>query len=292
MAADQQLVRLWGLLRLLAEKPSGMTAKQISDRMGQSKSTVVRDIDKLAKAGFAILEEPVKNHRLYKLSGSVEALQDVSVTSLEMLSLYAVRSLMAPRVPGAYASGERLFRGGRCHRFDRGWNRAQTHAADSIQTGRQRTSNPRLPAREALFNMGGLYCLGLLADKKVVSTLAVERILDAESTRKTFKVPKGLNLEGRLQGVFGVIEDHDPQAVVVRFRKKVAPYIRARTWRPAQQMKDLPDGGVEWRCTVQGKEEVFAWVLSRGQHAELLKPKAWREELAIRVRELSARYEE
>lgn len=58
MGAEQQVVRLWWLLRLLAEKRSGLTAKQISDRIGQSKSTVVRDIDKLTKAALRSSKSP------------------------------------------------------------------------------------------------------------------------------------------------------------------------------------------------------------------------------------------
>lgn len=324
MAADEQIVRLWGLLNLLSQKPEGMTAKQISDRMGQSKSTVVRDIGKLARAGFTIVQQPVKNRRVYMLSGEVSALKDIEVTSLEMLSLYAVRSLTAPLAgTPIYDSLQSLFQklhgaaqkigNGRLDIFPHVYlehTRAAkdySDAAEVIDTlvdgiVRKRVLSIRYqppgkePRTHALrpvklfFNMGGLYCLGLLGEKKVVSTLAVERVIDADMQKQTFKIPKDLKLKERLEGVFGVIEDHDPQEVVVRFDRPVAPYIRARVWHPKQKLKDLPDGGVEWSCTVQGKEEVLAWILSRGAYAELIKPKAWREELATRVGHLAERY--
>ncbi len=266
----------------------------------------------------------MKNRRIYKLSGAVDALQDVSVNSLEMLSLYAVRSLMAPLAgKPIYDSLQILFSKlhGAAQRIGNGkldiflhlyleHTRAAkdySEAADVIDAivdgivrnhmlavryklaGKSLRSHDFRPVK-LFFNMGGLYCLGLLGDKKVVSTLAVERILEAESTGKTFKLQKGLDRERRLLGVFGVIEDHDPQKVLVRFHKKVEPYIRARTWHPAQKLKELPDGGVDWSCTVQGKEGVFAWVLSRGPYAELLKPSSCRAELRQRAEALAEAY--
>lgn len=324
MAADEQIVRLWGVLNLLSQKPEGMTAKQISDRMGQSKSTVTRDIQKLERAGFAIIEVPVKNRKVYKLSTELSALAEVEVTSLEMLSLYAVRSLIAPLAgTPVYESLNNLFQklhgaaqkigNGRLDVFPHVYLEHTRAAKDYSQASdvidalvdgivRKRVlticyeppgKTPRtheLRPVKLFFNMGGLYCMGLLGEKKVVSTLAVERVREAEISKRSFKVPKALKLEKRLEGVFGVIEDHDPQKVVVRFTKVVAPYIRARVWHPEQTLTELPDGGVEWSCTVQGKEEVFAWILSRGPHAELLEPLSWRKELAQRAQTLAARY--
>lgn len=324
MPSETQMVRLWGLLRLLGEKPDGLSVKQISDRMGQSKSTVVRDINKLVASGFAISTRSQKNKRIYSLSTEVGALRDVDVTSMEMLALYAVRALMAPLAGSPiYDSLETLFSklhgaaqrigNGRLDIFPHVYM-AHTRAAKSYvesaeiidvlvdaivrrrvltisyeATGKRARTHHAKPLR-LFFNMGGLYCLALLGERKAPSTLAVERIQQANPTSRRFRVPKGLDLAACMNSVFGVIEDHSPQPVVARFTKRVAPYIRARTWHPSQTLTDLPGGGVEWTCTVQGKEEVFAWLLSRGPDAELVSPASWRNELMDRTRRLADIY--
>ena len=69
----------------------------------------------------------------------------------------------------------------------------------------------------------------------------------------------------------------------VIFSAYAAPHIKERIWHPNQVIEELQDGRVRWRAKVQGKYEILAWVMSRADEAELVRPKKWREELRERL---------
>jgi proteasome accessory factor B len=66
---------------------------------------------------------------------------------------------------------------------------------------------------------------------------------------------------------------------VVRFDKNVAGYIKERTWHESQKIKQNKDGSITVTFTVAGTKEIKYWVLSYGQSAEIMHPKALRDEI-------------
>jgi proteasome accessory factor B len=69
--------------------------------------------------------------------------------------------------------------------------------------------------------------------------------------------------------------------VAVRFDELMADYVREKRWHPSQQLRDLPDGGVELRLKLSSLGEVQRWILGWGGHATVLEPP----ELAASVRQ-------
>jgi proteasome accessory factor B len=60
--------------------------------------------------------------------------------------------------------------------------------------------------------------------------------------------------------------------VVIRFNEFAADYIREKRWHASQQIKELPNGGLELHLKLSSLDEVERWVLGWGGHATVLHP--------------------
>jgi proteasome accessory factor B len=77
----------------------------------------------------------------------------------------------------------------------------------------------------------------------------------------------------------------------LRFSKTVAHAISGRRWHPTQKIKRLPGGAIELQFIAGGKMEILSWILSYGEHVELLEPAELRLELAGKACRLAQLYE-
>ena len=60
--------------------------------------------------------------------------------------------------------------------------------------------------------------------------------------------------------------------VVIQFNEMVADYIREKKWHESQELRELPDGGVELRMTLSSLAEVERWILGWAGNARVLQP--------------------
>lgn len=104
-------------------------------------------------------------------------------------------------------------------------------------------------------------------------TFAPARIVEVESTGKTFTRPAKFSLEKRLRDSFGVITGKGEHQVLIRFDDYAADYIREKRWHASQQIAERPDGGLDLRLKLSSLEEVLRWVLGWGGRAVPLEPK-------------------
>jgi predicted DNA-binding transcriptional regulator YafY len=98
------------------------------------------------------------------------------------------------------------------------------------------------------------------------------RVQKAEPTGRTFTRPKRFSLEKHLRDSFGVHSAEGEFDVVIRFNERVADYVREKRWHPSQQLKELPEGGVELHLKLSSLGEVQRWILSWGGDARVLQP--------------------
>lgn len=117
--------------------------------------------------------------------------------------------------------------------------------------------------------------------RRDIRTFVPARVRKAELTGATVTRPKKFSLEKRLRDSFGVHSAEGEFEVVIRFNAQAADYVREKRWHPSQELKELPDGGVDLHLKLSSLGEVQRWVLSWGGHARALKPP----ELADAVRE-------
>lgn len=109
--------------------------------------------------------------------------------------------------------------------------------------------------------------------------LAVERIRDAR-LGSPFPYPSDWDPDAEIAPWFGMVTDHAPEPIVLRFRPKVHRYVVARRWHDTATLHDLPDGGVELRMRAGGSELV-RWVLEWGENCVVVRP-TWLREAVIR----------
>jgi len=72
--------------------------------------------------------------------------------------------------------------------------------------------------------------------------------------------------------------------VKVRFSPAVARYVQEGRWHPSQKLTRQPDGSLVAEFDLSTTEEIKHWILSFGQHAEVLEPESSRREIAEEFR--------
>jgi proteasome accessory factor B len=147
--------------------------------------------------------------------------------------------------------------------------------------GRQQTE-PRIVDPYHLANINGEWFLFAFDHlRQDLRTFVPGRIRAVRLTGKTFARTRRFSLEQRLRDSFGVHSGQGEFRVAVRFDELMADYVREKRWHPSQQLRDLPDGGVELRLKLSSLGEVQRWILGWGGHATVLEPP----ELAASVRQ-------
>jgi predicted DNA-binding transcriptional regulator YafY len=122
--------------------------------------------------------------------------------------------------------------------------------------------------------------------RKDIRTFVPARILAVEPTGKTFARPQKFSLEKRLRDSFGVQSGQGSFEVVLKFNELAADYIREKKWHESQELRELPDGGVELRLKLSSLSEVERWVLGWGGNARVLEPAELAESVARAARKI------
>jgi predicted DNA-binding transcriptional regulator YafY len=116
--------------------------------------------------------------------------------------------------------------------------------------------------------------------RKDIRTFVPARVLSAHPTGKEFERSQKFSLEERLRDSFGVHSGEGEYEVVIRFKPRVADYIREKKWHESQRLRELKGGGVELRMKLSSLLEIERWILGWGGDAVVIKPR----ELAEAVR--------
>ncbi len=127
------------------------------------------------------------------------------------------------------------------------------------------------------------YLFGFDLDRKQIRTFALPRMKNALSTRKRFARPANFSIGDFLSESFTVFKGHDVHKVRVRFDRFASRLVRERLWHESQTVKELANGEMELSLKLGSLVEIERWVLSWGEHARVLEPKA----LAAKIREIS-----
>jgi len=126
-----------------------------------------------------------------------------------------------------------------------------------------------------LANINGEWFLFAWCDlRNDIRTFVPARILSLHPTGRTFARPQKFSLQKRLRDSFGVQSGQGSFEVVLHFNELVADYIREKKWHESQQLRELPDGGVELRMKLSSLSEVERWVLGWAGNARVIHPPA------------------
>ncbi|MEW6325258.1 MAG: WYL domain-containing protein [Nitrospirota bacterium] len=139
-----------------------------------------------------------------------------------------------------------------------------------------------------LFHGRCLYLAAYTHNYKEIRHFSLDRIKKISPTGETF-THQAQPVDKMKREAFGLIWE-EPFDLVVRFDKEVAYYVKGRVHHPSQRIEEQPDGGVIVRIRAGGWDAMKCWILTFAQHAEVLEPKALREEIKKDLEEMRVKY--
>jgi predicted DNA-binding transcriptional regulator YafY len=134
------------------------------------------------------------------------------------------------------------------------------------------------------------YLVGFDLERQALRTYALPRIADVAVTKERFTRPEDFSPEKFFASALGVLGGSGNYQLVIRFAATVAERVREREWHESQEMRELPDGGLEVRMRLGALLEVEQWVLGWGAAAEVVAPAELRASIRKTVAKLAANY--
>jgi predicted DNA-binding transcriptional regulator YafY len=117
------------------------------------------------------------------------------------------------------------------------------------------------------------YCFGHDVDRRSMRTFVLARMRKTIGTGQTFTRSGNFSLADLLKDSLGVFSAKGRHSIRIKFDKFAAQLIRERIWHPSQSVQELTGGELELRLTLSSFHEIEPWVLSWGEHAQVLGPK-------------------
>ena len=313
MPRGDQLIRQWGILSLIEVHHFGITIENLASEVGCTTRTIRRDIEALEIAGFPLYTEDVDGEVRWKLMNEFKNAHHTPFTITELISLYFSRDLLkvlqgtpfydsvesildkirktiSPNTLAHLAKLEGSFYAGHKKQKDYGRYKASldslmeaTVKSNTVEMRyhsmySDKTSVRKVDPYKIWYFDNTFFLVGRCHRHDEVRTFVVDRIKELRTTRESFRIPSDFSFQDYTKDSFGVIHDKKVK-VVVKFDKEVAGYIKERIWHPSQKIKQSRDGSITTTYDVAGSKEIKYWVLSYGQHAEVLKPKTLRDEI-------------
>ncbi len=150
---------------------------------------------------------------------------------------------------------------------------------------RRRVQPYHLSHRENLW-----YLIGLDLERQALRTFALPRIRSATATKHTFRRPADFSPERFFANALGVLGGTGNYQVKIHFSPQVSDRVRERVWHDSQEMRDLPDGGVEVSMRLGALPEIESWILGWGRDAVAIAPPELRERIRANLGDLAKRY--
>lgn len=307
-----QAARVHDLIRLI-ESRHGITVDEIAEEAGITRRTAYRDLAVIQEAGYPLVSEWDNGRKCYRFLTRFKDVPPISFSLDELMTLYFFRSQLDFLRGTPFADDlETIFRKINSvlpPRYAAHLERIGRVSLPLLQGGRDyaKAYEPLRRLREALlyqyrititygrggegtaasyqvdpytllFYRGGLYLFGYAHNRKALRTFAVERITGVELEKERFELPEGYVPEEQLQHAFGIVEEA-AMKVRLKFSPTLAHVARERLWHPSQTVEEGENGSVILSFEAGGRMEIVSWILSHGEHVEVLEPADLREEL-------------
>ena len=134
---------------------------------------------------------------------------------------------------------------------------------------------------------GEWYVVAFCHLREKMRTFKVTRIVGAERTGEGFLIPDNFSINRYLEDSFRIGRGERKHNVKVRFKNKVAPWIREKLWHPKQKLKEEKNGDVTLEFPGSYLDEVFGWVMSWGAAAKVLEPRELRDRVRKEARSMA-----
>ena len=318
-----QAGRVHDLIRFI-EARHGVSVDEMAEESGVERRTIYRDLSAIQEAGYPLVSEWLNGSKVYRFLTRFKNVPPINFTLQELMTLYFLRA------PCDFLQGtpfqedmESIFRKVNASlppRYAAHLERIATVSIPLLQgkrdyskvagplklvreallyqyrvklayraKGEAKTSVYRVDPYSLIFYKGGLYLLGFAHNRKGMRTFAAERISNVELEKDRFEMPEEFRPEGQFRSAFGIVEE-TVIPVRIKFSPAIAHTVRDRIWHPSQKTESMPDGSIILSFEAGGRMEIISWILSYGEHAEVLAPADLREEVCRKIGEMVARY--
>ncbi|HEX2769675.1 MAG TPA: transcriptional regulator [Geobacteraceae bacterium] len=318
-----QAARVHDIIRLI-EARHGVAVQEMAEETGVDCRTIYRDLGAIEEAGYPLVSEWLAGRKVYRFLTRFKDVPPINFTLQELMTLYFLRSpcdflqgtpfqeemesifrkvnsVLPPRyaahmeriasvsIPllqgkrdyGKVAEPLKLLREALIYQY-------RVKLAYRVR-GKRKTADYRVDPYSLIFYKGGLYLLGFAHNRRGLRTFAAERISRVEVEKERFEIPEEFRPEEQFRTAFGIVEE-TVMPVQVRFSPAVAHTVRDRVWHPSQRIKTMPDGSIVLSFEAGGRMEIVSWILSYGEHAEVLAPAELREEVGRKIGAMTACY--
>lgn len=116
------------------------------------------------------------------------------------------------------------------------------------------------------------YLIAMDTERQAMRTFALTRMRDVKVLQRRFSRPEDFSPERFFASALGVLGGTGDYRVCIRFAPAAADRVRERVWHESQEIKEMPDGGMEITMRLGALAEVERWVLGWGNLAEVIAP--------------------
>ncbi len=329
MPEQPTILRHWLLLRSLGARRQGATLRDLADENGVSQKTILRDLELLRRLGFQLVYEAGDHGRKHWRLAGGGGLPQLSFTLEEAAALYLGRQFLEPLAGTDFFHGaqsafakirstlgdaplrhlEKLAAAFYCKTHGLADYSAKGQLIDDLQRAvedRRLTviAYQSLRATEAVthydvhpyalvWHNHALYLLAHSAGHGQIRTFKVDRLSKVEIFGLQFPAPANFDPLALLAGSLGVFQGDGPlETVRIRFSPTVSRSVAERAHHPSQRLTKQPDGSLLAEFELSDFHELTSWLLSWGQHAEVLSPPHLRQQVAATLQAALAAYQE
>lgn len=130
---------------------------------------------------------------------------------------------------------------------------------------------------------GQWYLFALDLDSREVKKFVPGRMKALHATKITFVKPKGFSAAKELKNSFGIFSGSKPTTVEILFDRFASRLIRERHWHSSQRITEIKGGRLKLSLELGSFEEVERWILSWGDHAQVLSPPALIDRIKVQI---------
>lgn len=306
MDRRSQMARIIEAATLIHNAPRQWTRQRLADRFGVSIATISRDIKRLCEMGLEVVPYrkqgyemvsdfflPALNlnfqealalviaanfYRATEGNAAVEVINSAidKITAALPQQTHDTLKQIAPQIEVPHQQVSEI---DETHQHREHLYRAirEKHKVDMVYNSfsSQKQVRHRVSPYAVFFRKHGWYLIGRSEVYKRIRTFRINRIVSLSITESGYQIPEGFSAEKHLAKSWDVRLGLDTR-VVVLFTERIAPLIREVGWHPTQQLRE-EKGVLRFEVTVAGWKEIGWWILSWGDDAAVVKPKALRE---------------
>ncbi len=319
MSRNIQVSRILRVLHFLEINKNGLTIKALHQKLAEEGydagiRTIHRDLEALEDARFPVTNDHNGEESLWRLDKVAVVTQKVSfdyhdlfafyiaheqIDSLKNTPLHApllhmfskFEKLIGPDVSKARSEFERFFFVQQRHKWnikldselfntlhaaceEGEWIEFEYLTANKAKDGFKKR---KLGPEAIYFADNGAYLVGLDPLSNVMKTFSLARMKNVTRLDEVYK-SQNIKVEDYFKSSFGILKSGENTQYEIKIKHPIAKYVSERRWHDSQTVEETIDG-IILRLSVQRNDEIARWILSLGDHAEVINPKSARDDI-------------